>query len=107
MKQLVVHRNYSSIVNFQMEISTIFQGIFGIFAVFQIVYLFHDFSWNPGLKMVVFNTHVRRMNRSMKHWWSDSYEGEVKYLENDPSQCHPVHRELHMYCPGPKSGPVW
>jgi uridylate kinase len=58
MKQLVVHRDYSN-MNCQIEISAVFHDIFGIFAVFLNVYLFHDFSRNPGLKTMVYSARVR------------------------------------------------
>jgi hypothetical protein len=38
--QLVVNRDYSNIANCQTDIPAIFQGVFGIFTVFQNVYLF-------------------------------------------------------------------
>jgi len=107
MKQLVVHRDYSTSLNCQIEISAIFQGIFGIFAIFQNVCLFRDFSQTSGLKTMVYSAHFRWTNLSTEHWQSDSYEQELKYLENDPSQCHPVRRKRNMSRPGPKAGPVW
>jgi hypothetical protein len=58
-KQLVVHRDYSNSLNCQIEISAIFQGILGIFAVFRKVYLSCNFSQNPGLKIMVYSAHVR------------------------------------------------
>jgi hypothetical protein len=40
------------------------------------------------------------INEGMEHQWSEKWQGELKFLEKNMTQCHFVNHKSHMNCPG-------